>query len=177
MMEPHEVTVEGPSRKTFIRCGVIALVVILLLIAAGYAFVIIVMGVNDSGSPRLAEEWARDLDRFASPNAALKSNPQVGSKTYPDGEWVFGLSQNSHGPWWLGGGTVVVKDSRGGLHAFFDGHVCGPGFLGHDILGDTKTLDEFYEKVRAWDFVEHKFGWSRPSAKPSGASAPMGPLP
>lgn len=120
------------------------------------------------------EEGAREVDRFAGPDEALEANPLVSSKAYPSGEWASGLSQDSHGLWRSGGGTVVVKDSRGGVHAYFGGHVCGPGFLGDYLLAETKSLDEFYEKLRAYEFVVHKLGRSRTVTKPSVVIDPKG---
>src|SRR5262249_22033716 len=95
-----------------VSCIIIALIASALVVAGGYTFLVIMMGVTGAGSPKLAERWSKELEGFAGPDSSGKADPLIDSKTYPNGEWVFGLSQNSHGPWWLGGGMVVLKDSR-----------------------------------------------------------------
>lgn len=104
--------------------------------------------VNDSGSPELAEEWRERLLPIDSPETAARV---AMSKRWPNGEWVAWLSAESHGIWVRGGGTVVIKDSRGQVRAFF-GHVCGGFFL----PCDCKSLDEFYARV-AQKYREHHF--------------------
>jgi hypothetical protein len=111
---------------------------------------------SDSGSPKLAEEWRATLVPIHDPDEAAARVPHVQIIRFPDGEWVVGLSANSHGIWVRGGGTVVVKDSRGQVRAFF-GHVCGSGML-KGAFGSTKSLDEFYKQLEgSGTFVEHRF--------------------
>ena len=71
---------------------------------------------------------------------------------FDDGAWLFGLCQSSHGVWKRGGGTVVVKDSKGQVRAFF-GHVCGDGALGDRWEQDS--LAEYYHETLKCGFVEH----------------------
>lgn len=55
-----------------------------------------------------------------------------------------------------GGGTLVVKDSRGAIRAFF-GHVCGPRFL-EGQLERAKSLDDFYDHcLPEWHFQEYEW--------------------
>jgi hypothetical protein len=54
-----------------------------------------------------------------------------------------------------GGGTLVVKDSRGNVRAFF-GHVCGGDYLDME-LRFTKSLDHFYKLLHESGFKE--YGW------------------
>ena len=60
---------------------------------------------------------------------------------FPNGEWVAGVAKDSHALYaqWTGGGTVVLKDSRGRVRCFF-GHVCGSG----NVTGGRRptSLDE-----------------------------------
>ena len=58
---------------------------------------------------------------------------------------MIGIAQNSHGLFSRGGGTIVVKDSRGDIRAFF-GHVCGPRYL-HTFFRDAPDLDRFYARM------------------------------
>jgi hypothetical protein len=105
------------------------------------------MGVGDT---RYAAKWR---DRFAplpDPETAKAAYPEVEAKRFPNGEWVFGVSADSHGSHW--GGTVVYKDSSGRTRAFF-GHVCGPRRLSH-MLYAPQSLKEFYDHS---DWEHHEF--------------------
>lgn len=69
-------------------------------------------------------------------------NKEAVGLCFPNGEWVMGVAKDSH-TWysdWFGGGTVVLKDSRGRVRCFF-GHVCGSCNL--TFANDPKSLDEF----------------------------------
>lgn len=61
---------------------------------------------------------------------------------FPNGEWVTRVAKDTHAWYseWFGGGTVVLKDSRGRVRCFF-GHVCGSCNL--MVARDAKSLDEF----------------------------------
>lgn len=134
----------------------LALVAVLILLCAwGWVhFAVPLFAVNDRGSPELALEWKTALMPLADPEEAEQKNSRVQAKHFRTGEWVFGLCQNSHGLQRLGGGTVVVKDSRGSVRAFF-GHVCGPDWL-NGCLKSCTSLDGFYRTIEAWDFHEFR---------------------
>ena len=48
------------------------------------------------GSPRRAETWRRRLQGVADPDVARAIGPKVVSKRFADGEWVFGVCEDSH---------------------------------------------------------------------------------
>src|SRR5215218_10203954 len=74
---------------------------------------------SDRGSPSLAAEWKADLLAAAGPDDAAARDPEVVVLRFADGGWAFGKAQDSHGVWRRGGGTLVVRDSRGRVRAFF----------------------------------------------------------
>jgi len=60
-------------------------------------------------------------------------------KNFNNGEWVFGVSSDSHSnPW---GGTIVLKDSNGKISSYF-GHVCGSARMLFNA--EAKDLNTFY---------------------------------
>jgi hypothetical protein len=126
--------------------------------------------ITDSGSPELAEEWRAELAPLSSPEEAVQKNPRIQVRHFDDGSWVFGLCQDSHRGNQRGAGTLVVKDSRGEVRAFF-GHVCGWLYL---ELGAPKApdLDEFYRRLPMHRFVEYKFRGA--ADKPAPAHRPRG---
>ena len=69
---------------------------------------------------------------------------------FPNGEWAIVKSRSSHGGLWHGGGTVIVKDSDGLIHAFHRGHVCGDG--NPLINGEFNDLRSFYDAMADSDF-------------------------
>jgi hypothetical protein len=78
-------------------------------------------GVNDSGSPELADEWRATLQPLSPSGGDLRIEyPEIEFVRFPNGEWVIGFARNSHGLFVGGGGSLVLKDSRGDLRAFFD---------------------------------------------------------
>ena len=87
-----------------------------------------------------AQKW---LDRFKGlpdPESAKAAYPDVDTKRFPNGEWVFGVSTDSHHSHW--GGTLVIKDSDGRVSAWF-GHVCGQSKLLW-MSQSKNSLREFY---------------------------------
>jgi hypothetical protein len=78
------------------------------------------------GSPAYAAKWRARLHPLSDPDAARATHPEIEVLRFGNGEWVIGVSDDSHASHW--GGTVVVKDSTGQVRAFF-GHVCGSRFL------------------------------------------------
>lgn len=111
---------------------------------------------NNRGSPELAAEWRDALLAAAGPDEAAAADPDIVVLRFPNGEWVFGKSQDSHGIWRRGGGTLVVRDSRGRVRAFF-GHMCGPRYLAFEFGSDYPSLDAFYDSVLQHRIVEHIF--------------------
>lgn len=110
-------------------------------------------GELGTGDPEYAEKWHGRIQLLSDPDAARAQFPEVEILRFDNGEWVFGVSDDSHSS--AHGGTVVTKDSAGNTHAFF-GHVCGPRFF--ERLRDAKSLKEFYvhQAWQLWDFREHK---------------------
>ena len=128
--------------------------------------------IDDSGSPELVQEWRAVLKPLADPKSASEKHPLVQSKRFADGEWVFGLCQDSHGLLRSGGGTIVVKDSRGAVRTFF-GHVCGPHAL-NGLWAHRKSLDEFYSYL-LHDGGFEEYQWAQESAErnaPADAAKP-----
>ena len=112
---------------------------------------------SDQGSPVLAGEWRKELDKYATPEDAVKADPTIQVVKFKNGEWLFGRSQNSHGIWLRGGGTMVMKDSRGEIRAYA-GHVCGPRFLSSGWGSrEDADLDKFYSDLKECSFVDLKF--------------------
>src|SRR5947209_6145609 len=75
------------------------------------------------GNYGYAQHWHDRLAAFSDPDEAQAAYPEVEAKRFSNGEWVMGVSADSHASHW--GGTIVVKDSTGATHVYF-GHVCGP---------------------------------------------------
>jgi hypothetical protein len=106
------------------------------------------------GNPAYAQKWHDRLQPLADPDAAAALYPEVEVLWFANGEWVIGVSDDSHASHW--GGTVVVRDSAGQVHAYF-GHVCGPRFLSR--ASDANSLAAFYAH-KAWRYgnmQEHTF--------------------
>jgi hypothetical protein len=140
---------------------IISVGAVMLLCWGPVGWLILFFGVNNNGSPALAREWKDELAPFADPESAKAKYPQTDSARFENGEWVFGLSQDSHGLFHRGGGTVVVKDSCGSVRAFF-GHVCGAHWVRSFDL-EHKSLNEFYAYLRDCGFVEYH--WPENSGK------------
>lgn len=112
--------------------------------------------ISDEGSPVLASEWRKELDAFATPDDAVKADPTIQVVKFKNGEWLFGRCQNSHGISWRGGGgTMVMKDSRGEIRAL-KGHVCGPRFLSGG-WSEVADLNTFYSRLKESEFVDLNF--------------------
>ena len=111
------------------------------------------------GSPKYAADWRATLDAFPDPEAAQAAHPEVVAKRFPNGEWAFGVDRDSHQ--YRDGGTVVIKDSKGRVRAFF-GHVCGGILAG--VLKQANSLDDVYkdDQWRVHQFNEYRFPDSRP---------------
>lgn len=105
------------------------------------------------GCSRHAEEWRIAFQHIPDPEAGQQAHADVTSKRFADGSWVFGICEDSHKSIW--GGTIVVKDSRGALRAFF-GHVCGPRFL-QELLEEAGSVEQVYEAILRKGFEEHAY--------------------
>lgn len=112
--------------------------------------------ISDEGSPVLASEWRSELNAFATPDDAVKADPTIQVVKFKNGEWLFGRCQDSHGISWRGGGgTMVMKDSRGEIRAL-KGHVCGSRFLSGGS-SEIANLDTFYSRLKETNFVDLNF--------------------
>jgi hypothetical protein len=140
-------------RRALIAAGILGL---LLVVGCCGGFASLAwerLNAMGEGSARRAEVWRERLRTIPDPDTARAIGPKVVSKRFADGEWVFGVCEDSHmNP---DGGTVVLKDSRGRLRAFF-GHVCGSDFL-DDLLQHMGSLDGMYKKLSEWQFGEYLF--------------------
>ncbi len=128
-----------------LACGALAFWVLGPTLFLGYG----------EGSPAHAQRWKEAFEGLPDPETAQSQYPEVVAKRYANEEWIFGVCEDSHSSPW--GGTVVVKDSRGQVRAFF-GHVCGSRAL--EIgLQQSDSLDDFYHSdwLRGFGFAEHTF--------------------
>ncbi len=93
------------------------------------------------GSEYYAQKWSARFENISSIEQLKKEYPNIEYVICENGEWLFGISSDSHfNPW---GGTIVLKDSNGKISAYF-GHVCGPNFLKMHLGISIKSLNEFY---------------------------------
>jgi hypothetical protein len=133
------------------RANVLKLCVfgILLLVVGGfigYGWLGMKMSMGD-GSMDEAKRLRPIVEGISGPDAHVG---EAGYRAirFENGEWVAGVAKDSHALYaqWYGGGTVVLKDSRGRVRCFF-GHVCGSGSLGgpHSV----QSLDEFDADITA----------------------------
>ena len=141
------------KRRRTIRWVLIGCAGLLVLPCGFFGFWYAALAGSSSGSPDLAAEWRDHLAQYPDPDAAHAADPEVIVLRFRNGEWVFGRSQNSHGIWYRGGGTVVVRDSTGRTRAFF-GHVCGGGQLGIGYP-ELPSLGDFYKRLVGSGFAEH----------------------
>ncbi|HBF34137.1 TPA: hypothetical protein DDW35_06200 [Candidatus Sumerlaeota bacterium] len=116
-------------------------------------FIVLIFPPMGEGSRLSAKKWMRNFSNISTPRQAQKTYPSVVVKTFENGEWVFGICKDSHSS--MFGGTVVVKDSRGTVRAFF-GHVCGGNFLRGAILSRENNIDDVYRRLNACHFQEYK---------------------
>ena len=141
------------QRRTVIRWSLLGCAGLLMLPCGFFGLMVAVQGGSDRGSSALAAEWRDQLAQYPDPVAAQSADPEVLVVRCRNGEWAFGRSKNSHGVWYRGGGTVVVRDSAGRVRAFF-GHVCGSDDLGGN---ETKppSLAVYYGGLAEREFIEH----------------------
>ena len=137
-----------------VSCAVVIGIVLFVLV--GIVTAICLFDTVNRGSPELAARWRAMLEPVGDLDAAKQEWPGIQSRRFKNGEWAYGFCHDSHFQFRFSdhGGTLVVKDSRGAVRAFF-GHVCGPQFLDM-LLSQAVSLDDFYEKLMLkWGFKEH----------------------
>ena len=105
------------------------------------------LGRGDRG---FAEKWYHRLQTLPDLETAQAAYPEIEGKRFQNGEWVFGVSADSHGSYW--GGTIVVKDSTGRIRVFF-GHVCGRRRLESAIFQRVESLQAFDDHPE-WETFE-----------------------
>jgi len=109
------------------------LAVFVLLLGSPFLFIgFIVVGfqfTGGSGSMAKAQQLRPQVEAVPGPES-LPSDRNWAAVKCANGEWILGISTSSHDMYssWFGGGTVVLKDSRGRVRCFL-GHVCGA--VGH----------------------------------------------
>jgi|SRR6516162_8273626 hypothetical protein len=140
------------TKRTIIRLFIVALICLLTSpFVIGLLALVTSQGV---GSVEEARRLRGIVEAIPTPEAGDGCHPEYASKRLESGDWVLGISRNSHSRMssFRGGGTVVLKDSRGAIRCFF-GHVCGPA--GHrSFFNDVKTLDDYYQSLQEAGFVE-----------------------
>ncbi|WP_020470875.1 hypothetical protein [Zavarzinella formosa] len=143
-------------KKTIARLPLVIACIAGLSFCGFFCLFVAASGGSDRGSPQLAAEWRAALLAAAGPDEAAALDRDVVVLRFANGEWAFGKSQSSHGMWLRGGGTMVIRDSKGQVRAFF-GHVCGPRYLEWAHGYFLPSLDAFYEKTLEQGMVEHIF--------------------
>lgn len=75
-----------------------------------------------------------------------------------NGEWILGVSASSHDMYseWFGGGTVVLKDSRGRVRCFL-GHVCGRWDIELHDRSECATLDDIDATLANCRYAEQQW--------------------
>jgi hypothetical protein len=139
------------------RCVLIVLMGFISVTAFGLfaACVYYVFSTGGEGSPAEAERMAAKLKSIESPDTSLMDDAEFSAHRFDNGEWMVALSRSSHAykSKWRGGGTIVVKDSRGQVRSFM-AHVCGEN-LPKVCAMQSKDLNGFYEFLRGQaDFRE-----------------------
>ncbi|MCR9118684.1 MAG: hypothetical protein NXI22_17240 [bacterium] len=128
----------------------------LFLASVGSFFVLVVFCViaaspYTKGSPELAARWRDEMRMWDSPDDATNEST-VMLYQFANEDWAIVKAKNCHGGRWSGGGTVVIKDSKGRLSVLNNGHVCGDGNL--LIEANHANLDSFYAALTEADFRE-----------------------
>jgi hypothetical protein len=113
-----------------------------------------------SGDQLSAEEALRlraILESTADPES-WSQNDGFAYERFKDGDWILAIGHDSHGLFsrYRGGGTLVTRDSRGGIRWFL-GHVCGPAGA-RVVEFDSLNLDETYRNlVQKYGFTEYQW--------------------
>lgn len=134
------------TRGRVFLIGGLALLVLLLAIPVGW-FALGKLTTDGMGSMSEAVKLRPMVAAMPAPTKSyVDSKTETVGLVFPNGEWVIGAAKDSHALYSRqnGGGTVVLKDSRGRVRCFF-GHVCGSGNFMQ--ANDAKSLDEFDSKL------------------------------
>ncbi|MGL4465445.1 MAG: hypothetical protein ACRC1K_25115 [Planctomycetia bacterium] len=130
-----------------------------LVVGSPMGFLVLEMSVPmGSGSPAEAARLRVKLEPVTDPDSGLGIDREYVTKRFPNGEWIAAICRRSHDwmSYFKGGGTVVLKDSRGRIRAFF-GHCCGgEGGLGM-TFSRSNSLDEFDALMPPTTF--HEYEW------------------
>lgn len=129
--------------------GVIALLAI--LVSPVGVLIVYLLTSGGIGSPEEAIRLKAIIEQYDGPETSGTGRDDYAAKRFSNNEWVLGLGRDSHEIMskYNGGGTLVVKDSRGHIRCFF-GHVCGPGDH-QSFMARANSLDEFYQLLVKYD--------------------------
>jgi hypothetical protein len=153
-MKQHAATSgTGPyrGRRIHVWLAVLAIFAVCMSVASFFAVWVFTAAGSSKGSPALAAEWRQELSAYQTPAEGKAADNSMFVLRFTTDEWVFGRAQSSHGIWRRGGGTVVIKDSKGNVRTFF-GHVCGSGHL--PSFSKLFSLSEFYQELAREGFRE-----------------------
>ena len=134
---------QAAAQRTSIWPGPVGLALILGTMFLLLFFCLILS--DGSGSPSGAARLRAIVEPIENPGAGEGIDPEYYARRFANGEWILGVSRDSHGLFCRlrGGGTVVFKDSRGCIRCFF-GHLCGPR-APKWMLGEAQSLDDVYD--------------------------------
>lgn len=117
---------------------------LILTVVIGVVLACLYVLRTGNGSTYYAQKWASQFKAWDKPETAKANCPRVASRTFPNGEWLYGVFEDSHSSKFFGG-TIVIRDSKGRIRCFF-GHVCGGHYLTLlSLSSEAKTLDDFYK--------------------------------
>ena len=149
----------NPTHPRYLLWILFGVVATLLLVPVVFVLIVLIgmANSNGKGSPEEAERLRVSLEAIADPESGEGCHSEYAAKRFKNGEWVLGIGRDSHA--WLsstrGGGTIVVKDSRGQVRCFF-GHVCG--HAGHEpFMEHADSLERFYTSISEAQLSESKF--------------------
>lgn len=143
------------SKPPRVRSTCLCLLGILILLVVGTYF-----AQGPIRSWRLNQS-AASLQGLATPGTASVLDPPGAQRhAFSNGEWVVGVSHDSHMS--FGGGVLVLRDSTGATRAFV-GHVCGAGAFERtcrvlELSGQDEArpdLDALYRHLEA-EFKERE---------------------
>ena len=119
-------------------------------------FAVYVATTGGTGSAREATRLRAIIEPIPDPESGSGCDPEYVFERFENGEWVLGIGRDSHAllSKYRGGGTVVVKDSRGQIRGFF-GHICGSGGL-KTYMYRVRSLDEFYQGFTERDILTER---------------------
>jgi hypothetical protein len=158
-------------RRLLIVLAVAVTAIVLVVLSTFALYFFYVSTTGGEGSLAEAERLRAVVESIPTPEDGQGIDRDYAAKRFANGEWVLGVGRDSHG--WMsryhGGGTVVVKDSRGQLRCFF-GHVCGPA-AHQDYWYNSRSLDDFYRNLtEGTSFTEYQ--WPRPLGQGRAVALP-----